>query len=114
MTDTETQTEVPEIAPEVVTPLFSDIKDAPEEEVIPPPPPKERKKRVTKYDTVQEYNRRYYHDVVKIKEKEICQYCKVAVVCRSSLLRHQRRSKHCELKRIAAELAELKNQNIQQ
>ena len=73
-----------------------------------------KEKGATNYDTVQEYNIIYYHDVVKIKEKEICQYCKVAVACRSSLLRHQRRSKHCELKRIAAELVEPKNQNIQQ
>lgn len=97
MTDTETQIDIKEV--ENAATFSEDV----------PPPPKVRKQRPKKYETEQEYNRRYYHDVLKNKEPEVCPYCNLSVVCRSSLLRHQRRSKHCSFKRLEAELAELKS-----
>ena len=73
-----------------------------------PPPPKLRKQRPKKYDTQREYTLIYYHDVIKKQDLKICMSCDAEVVCRSSLSRHQRRSKHCEWKLVAAKLAELK------
>ena len=73
-----------------------------------PPPPKLRKQRHKLYETTREYNLRYYHDVIKKQEPQICMYCNAEMVCRSSLLRHQRRSKRCEWKRAAARLGELR------
>jgi len=93
MTDNQTQT---------------DVLEGGGGELASPPPPKVRKPRPKKYDTTREYNRRYYHDVVKKQEPQVCLYCAVEVVCRSSLLRHQRRSKHCQWLRASTELAELK------
>ena len=102
MTETQTQTDIPEDD-------VPEVEDVPEEK-----PPKVRKQRPKKYDTTREYNRRCYHDVVKLQDPKVCPYCDAEVVCRSSLLRHQRRSKHCQWKRAAAELAELRDKSQSQ
>ena len=44
-----------------------------------------------------EYMREYYH---KNKKETICPYCNTTYTCKSSLVKHQRRSTKCAIQRI--------------
>ena len=63
----------------------------------PPPGLEEPTKTKTKRQPNREYMREYYH---RNKIDTICPFCNMTYTCKSSLVKHQRRSTKCAIQRI--------------
>ena len=63
----------------------------------PPPGLEEPTKNKTKRQPNREYMREYYH---RNKADIICPYCNTTYTCKSSMVKHQRRSTKCAIQRI--------------
>ena len=63
----------------------------------PPPGLEEPTKNKTKRQPNREYMREYYH---RNKAETVCPYCNMIYTCKSSLVKHQRRSTKCAIQRI--------------
>ena len=63
----------------------------------PPPGLEEPTKTKTKRQPNREYMREYYH---RNKKETVCCFCFTTYTCKSSLVKHQRRSTKCAIQRI--------------
>ena len=85
-------------SPEIEEPPVS-YDEAKLERIVFEPPPglEEPTKNKTKRQPNREYMREYYH---RNKADTICPYCNMIYTCKSSLVKHQRRSTKCAIQRI--------------
>ena len=85
-------------SPEIEQPPVS-YDDAKLERLVFESPPglEETTKKKTTRQPNREYMREYYH---RNKKDTICPYCNMTYTCKSSLVKHQRRSTKCAIQRI--------------
>ena len=97
-------------APEIEEPPVS-YDEAKLERIVFEPPPglEEPTKNKTKRQPNREYMREYYH---RNKKETICPYCNMIYTCKSSLVKHQRRSSKCAIQRINNTFSDFTDEGI--
>ena len=89
--------EEPTTTPEPEAPPVSHDEAKLERSVFEAPPGLEEPTKTKTRQPNREYMRDYYH---KNKKDTICPYCNTTYTCKSSLVKHQRRSTKCAIQRI--------------
>ena len=84
-------------SPEIEEPPISYDEAKLERLVFEPPPGPEEPTKTKTRQMNREYMREYYH---KHKADILCPFCNTTYTCKSSLVKHQRRSLKCGLQRI--------------
>ena len=97
-------------SPEIEQPPVS-YDEAKLERIVFEPPPglEEPTKNKTKRQPNREYMREYYH---RNKADIVCPYCNMTYTCKSSLVKHQRRSSKCAIQRINNTFSDFTDEGI--
>ena len=74
---------------------------------VAPPGLEESVKKKTRQN--REYMREYYH---RNKKETVCPYCNMIYTCKSSLVKHQRRSSKCAIQRINNTFSDFTDEGI--
>ena len=97
-------------SPEIEEPPVSYDEAKLERQVFEPPPGLEEPvKNKTKRQPNREYMREYYH---RNKKETVCCFCFTTYTCKSSLVKHQRRSSKCAIQRINNTFSDFTDEGI--
>jgi len=59
-----------------------------------------------------EYNRLYYHNVIKELGSKTCPHCGKELLCQSSLIKHQKANQKCKMQRMKKEIEQQKQTDM--